>query len=37
MSIVGVDLKSPAFWDGGFAAMEKLVAEFERLWAEYKA
>ncbi|AIE84991.1 M3 family oligoendopeptidase [Fimbriimonas ginsengisoli] len=36
MSIVGVDLKSPAFWDGGFAAMEKLVTEFERLWGEYK-
>jgi len=36
MSIVGVDLKDEAFWRGGFAAMETLVAEFERLWAEYK-
>lgn len=37
MDIVGVDLKSPEFWDGGFDAMEKLVAEFERLWAEFSA
>jgi len=35
MATVGVDLKSPAFWHGGFEAMEKLVTEFERLWAEY--
>lgn len=37
MATVGVDLKSEAFWRGGFAAMEKLVAEFERLWGEAKA
>jgi len=37
MSIVGVDLKSEAFWRGGFTAMEAFVAEFERLWAEYQA
>lgn len=37
MSIVGVDLRSPEFWDGGFRAMESLVAEFERLWSEHKA
>lgn len=36
MSIVGVDLKSPEFWDGGFRAMEALVTEFERLWGAYK-
>lgn len=36
MAIVGVDLKSAEFWDGGFRAMEALVSEFERLWAEYK-
>jgi len=36
MSIVGVDLGSEAFWQGGFAAMESLVAEFERLWGEYR-
>lgn len=37
MAIVGVDLNSEAFWRGGFAAMEKLVAEFERLWTEHKS
>jgi oligoendopeptidase F len=37
MATVGVDLNSPEFWDGGFAAMEALVAEFERLWGEYQA
>ena len=35
MATVDVDLKSREFWQGGFDAMEKLVAEFERLWAEY--
>jgi oligoendopeptidase F len=33
MATVGVDLNSEAFWEGGFAAMEKLVEEFERLVA----
>lgn len=33
MAIVGVDLHSESFWRGGFDAMEKLVVEFERLWA----
>ena len=37
MSILGVDLSSEEFWLGGFAAMESLVGEFERLWAEYQA
>lgn len=36
MSTVGVDLSSPAFWQGGFDAMERLVAEFEQMWAEYR-
>jgi oligoendopeptidase F len=36
MSTVGVELKSEGFWLGGFDAMEKLVTEFERLWADYK-
>ncbi|CAN5657483.1 M3 family oligoendopeptidase [soil metagenome] len=36
MSIVGVNLSDEAFWRGGFAAMEALVTEFERLWAEQK-
>ena len=33
MSIVDVDLKSRAFWQGGFDALESLVAEFEKLWS----
>ena len=37
MNFVGVDLRSEAFWKGGFTAMEALVAEFERLWATQKA
>jgi oligoendopeptidase F len=37
MHMVGVDLKSEKFWLGGFDAMEKLVAEFERLWKEVGA
>lgn len=36
MASVGVDLTSSAFWRGGFAAMEALVAEFERLWAAHR-
>ncbi|CAN5562836.1 M3 family oligoendopeptidase [soil metagenome] len=36
MSIVGVDLHSEAFWQGGFVAMEGLVSKFEELWSEYK-
>lgn len=37
MTTVGVDLRSRQFWLGGFAAMEKLVGEFEALWSEFKA
>jgi oligoendopeptidase F len=37
MATVGVNLRSEAFWKGGFAAMEALVSEFERLWAEFSA
>jgi oligoendopeptidase F len=37
MSIVGVDLNGEAFWLGGFAAMESLVTEFERLWTQHRA
>lgn len=36
METVGVDLRSEAFWRGGFAAMERLVEQFEALWTEYK-
>ncbi len=37
MSLVGVDLRSESFWRGGFQALEKLVAEFERLWTNYQS
>ena len=37
METVGVDLNSEEFWLGGFTAMEKLVSEFEKLWAEYQS
>ncbi len=37
MATVGVDLRSEAFWLGGFAAMERLVEAFEGQWAEYQA
>lgn len=33
MAYVGVDLNSREFWQGGFDAIERLVAEFERLSA----
>lgn len=36
MATVEVDLNSKRFWQGGFDAMERLVAEFERLWSEFK-
>ncbi|MBC8063681.1 MAG: M3 family oligoendopeptidase [Chlorobia bacterium] len=36
MSMVGVDLKSVEFWQGGFDALDKLVGEFERLWSEHQ-
>jgi oligoendopeptidase F len=35
MASVGIDLNSREFWQGGFDAMEKLVSQFESLWAEY--
>ena len=37
MAHLGIDLDDRAFWQGGFRAIEGLVSEFERLWAEYKA
>ncbi len=37
MDVVGVDLQDPAFWDGGFAVLDGLVGEFERLWTEESA
>ncbi len=36
MATLNVDLQSEAFWRGGFAAMDKFLVEFERLWAEHK-
>lgn len=37
MATVGIDLRSEAFWKGGFAAMQSLIQEFERLWSEVGA
>lgn len=34
MATVGVDLDDRAFWEGGVAAIERLVEAFERQWAE---
>lgn len=36
MKTVGVDLHDEAFWRGGFAALEKLLGEFEQLWHAHK-
>ena len=35
MATVNVDLNDEAFWQGGLNAMESLVSEFEKIWAEY--
>jgi oligoendopeptidase F len=35
--IVGVDLDDSAFWTGGFRVVERLIEDFEALWAEYQA
>ncbi|HEX5322832.1 MAG TPA: M3 family metallopeptidase, partial [Capsulimonadaceae bacterium] len=37
MNMVGVNLSDPAFWQGGMKVLEAEIAEFERLWSEYKA
>lgn len=37
MDTVGVDMRDAGFWKGGFDAIERLIAEFERLWSEYSA
>jgi oligoendopeptidase F len=34
MATVGVNLDDRAFWEGGVAAIERLVEAFERQWAE---
>ncbi len=33
MALVGVDLRSREFWEGGMAVLERMVTEFERLKA----
>jgi oligoendopeptidase F len=35
MATVDVDLKDEAFWQGGLNALEALVTEFEKIYAEY--
>jgi oligoendopeptidase F len=35
MARLGVDLRDKSFWEGGFAVIDRMVGEFERLWAEY--
>ena len=37
MGRLGVDLRSKEFWQGGFDVLEKMIAEFERLWAARSA
>lgn len=37
MSILGVDLGSREFWQGGFAALDDMVTTFEDLYRQYKA
>jgi oligoendopeptidase F len=34
MAIVGVDLRDRAFWEGGFRAIEAMVATFEESWSD---
>lgn len=33
---VGIDIRDPEFWRGGIKVAEELVAEFEKLYAEWK-
>jgi oligoendopeptidase F len=37
MATVGVDLRSKAFWQGGFTIIEQMIDEFERLWSAHRA
>jgi len=36
LSEVGIDIQDPAFWRGGLGVLEGFVAEFERLYGEWK-
>ena len=33
---VGIDIRNPEFWRGGMKVVESLVADFEKLYAEWK-
>lgn len=37
MAHLGVDLKSPAFWQGGFEVINRMVEEFESLWSKHNS
>lgn len=37
LSKVGIDIKSPEFWQGGVKVVEELVKNFEALYSEWKA
>lgn len=37
MALLDVDLRSREFWQGGFDAIEAMIAKFETLWATHKA
>jgi oligoendopeptidase F len=34
---VGIDIRSPEFWQGGVDVIGQLVGDFEKLYAEWKA
>ena len=34
---VGIDIRDPEFWRGGMKVVESLVADFEKLYSEYKS
>lgn len=36
MERVGIDLRDPQFWQGGFDVLAGLVDEFEALWRDYR-
>lgn len=37
MDLLGVDLSSEAFWEGGFKAIDQMVGSFESLWKQVQA
>ena len=36
MHSVGIDIKDPAFWQGGLDVLNGMVGEFEKLHGEWK-